>query len=175
MRPISADCGLVSLNSISRYGRPTTKAVHIMKFAHINLVARDAEALAAFYVNVFKCEYLREPQVLSGEKVSRGNGLPNSKIYSIWLKLPDCSAPFLEIHEHQVTYDREQPRVNEPGFGHLSFQMGDISAVLSAAIEAGGVQIGEITDFGSADKPFLIAYARDPEGNILELEQPCIQ
>lgn len=36
---------------------------------------------------------------------------------------------------------------------------------------AGGAQIGEVTDFGTADKPFLIAYARDPEGNVLELEQ----
>ncbi|AJD46317.1 hypothetical protein RGR602_PC02298 (plasmid) [Rhizobium gallicum bv. gallicum R602sp] len=36
---------------------------------------------------------------------------------------------------------------------------------------AGGAQIGEVTDFGTADKPFLIAYARDPEGNLLEPEQ----
>jgi predicted enzyme related to lactoylglutathione lyase len=146
-----------------------------VKLTHINLVARDAETLAAFYVNVFKCEYLREPKVLSGEKVSRGNGLPNSEIYSIWLKLPDCDAPFLEIHEHKVTHDRKQPRVNEPGFGHLSFQMEDITSVQSAIVEAGGARVGEITDFGSADKPFLIAYVRDPEGNILELEQPCNQ
>lgn len=147
----------------------------MMKLSHINIVARDAETLAAFYVNVFKCEYLRAPKVLSGEKVSRGNGLPGSEIYSIWLSLPDCDAPFLEIHEHTVTHDRKQPRVNEPGFGHLSFQMGDVGAVLAAVIEAGGAQIGEITDFGSEDKPFLIAYARDPEGNILELEQRCDQ
>jgi predicted enzyme related to lactoylglutathione lyase len=51
--------------------------------------------------------------------------------------------------------------------------MQDISFVLSAIIEAGGARIGEITDFGLSDKPFQIAYARDPEGNILELEQPC--
>ena len=50
--------------------------------------------------------------------------------------------------------------------------MEDISFVLSAIIRAGGAQIGEITDFGTADKPFLIACARDPEGNVLELEQP---
>lgn len=143
-----------------------------MKLAHINLVARDAKALAAFYVNVFECEYLREPKILSGENVSRGNGLPNSEIYSIWLKLPECNAPFLEIHEHKVMHDRQLPRVNEPGFGHLSFQMENLSAVLLALIEAGGMQVGEITDFGSVGTPFLIAYGRDPEGNILELEQP---
>ena len=146
-----------------------------MKFAHINLVARDADALAAFYVNVFKCQYLREAKLLSGEKVSRGNGLPNSEIYSIWLTFADCDAPFLEIHQHKVMHDRERPRVNEPGFGHLSFQTGDIRAALSAVIAAGGERVGEITDFGSAGQSFLIAYVRDPEGNLLELEQPCAQ
>ena len=142
-----------------------------MKLAHINLVARDADALAAFYMNVLKCEPLREPRMLSGEKVSRGNGIANCEIYTIWLKFPALDRPFLEIHEHKITHDRSQPRVNEPGFGHLSFQMEDICFALSKIIQAGGSQIGEITDFGTKDKPYLIAYARDPEGNILELEQ----
>ena len=142
-----------------------------MKLAHINLVARNAEAHAAFYMNVIKCESLREPKMVSGEKVSRGNGISNSEIYTIWLTFPELERPFLEIHEHKVTHDRDQPRVNEPGFGHLSFQMEDISVVLAEIIQAGGAQIGEITDFGTPDKPFLIAYARDPEGNVLELEQ----
>jgi predicted enzyme related to lactoylglutathione lyase len=142
-----------------------------MKLAHINLVARDAEELAAFYANVLGCTFLREPRLLSGEKVSRGNGIANSEIYSIWLKFPELECPFLEIHEHKATCDRDQPRVNEPGFGHLSFQMKDVSGMLTQIIQAGGAQIGEITDLGTAEKPFLIAYARDPEGNILELEQ----
>lgn len=142
-----------------------------MKLAHINLVARDAKALAAFYVNVMKCDVLREPKTLSGEKVSRGNGLPNSEIRTIWLKFPGLQQPFLEIHEHGVTHPRDLPRVNEPGFGHLAFQMEDISQTLSKIIEAGGTQIGQITDFGTPEMPYLIAYARDPEGNVLELEQ----
>jgi len=143
-----------------------------MKLVHINLVARDAKTLAAFYVHVFKCVNLREPKMLSGEMVSRGNGLPNSEIYSIWLGLPNCDAPFLEIHEHKIVHDRAQPKVNEPGFGHLSFQVENISTTLLAICEAGGVGVGEVINFGSTEEPFLIVYTRDPEGNILELEQP---
>lgn len=63
--------------------------------------------------------------------------------------------------------------MNEPGFGHLSFQMEDIRIALSEIVQAGGAQIGEITDFGTPHEPFLIAYACDPEGNVLELEQIC--
>ena len=142
-----------------------------MRLAHINLVARNAETLAAFYVNVMKCDLLRELKMLSGNSVSRGNGLPNSEIRSIWLKFPELEKPFLELHEHKVTRHRDQPRVNEPGFGHLAFQIEDISRTLGNIIEAGGAQIGQITDFGTREVPYLIAYARDPEGNVLELEQ----
>ncbi|WP_261324945.1 VOC family protein [Rhizobium leguminosarum] len=144
---------------------------NVMRLAHINLVARDAEALAAFYVKVMKCDVLREPKTLSGGKVSRGNGLSNCEIRTIWLKFPELERPFLEIHEHTVTHHRARPRVNEPGFGHSAFQMEDISDTLSNIIQAGGAQIGQITDFGTPEMPYLIAYARDPEGNVLELEQ----
>jgi catechol 2,3-dioxygenase-like lactoylglutathione lyase family enzyme len=143
-----------------------------MKLTHINLVAKDAKALAAFYQRVFNCEDLRPAKVLSGEKVSRGNGLPNSEILSIWLKFPECNAPFLELHQHKATQDRGRPQVNEPGFGHLSFQVPDIDSIRAEIIAAGGSQLGEITDFGPSDEPHLIIYMRDPEGNILELEQP---
>ncbi|MGF6255366.1 hypothetical protein [Ensifer sp. LBL] len=102
--------------------------------------------------------------------MGKGNGLANCEIYSIWLKFPALDRPFLEIHQHKVMHDRGEPRVNEPGFGHLSFHMDDIR-VLSEIIHAGGSQIGDITYFGTQDQPYLIAYARNPEGNILELEQ----
>ncbi|NNU62942.1 VOC family protein [Ochrobactrum soli] len=144
-----------------------------MKLAHINLVARNAKTLAAFYINVMKCEPFREPKILSGDKVSRGNGLPNSEIYSIWLKFPKLDFPFLEIHQHKITLQRSLPKVNEPGYGHLSFHTENIDEALSDVIRYGGVQIGQITNFGTAEKPYLIAYACDPEGNFLELEQAC--
>ncbi len=144
-----------------------------MRLTHINLVARDANELASFYISVCKCHYLHDPKELSGEKVSRGNGLPNSKIYSIWLGLPNCPNLFLEIHQHAETHERPVPRVNEPGFGHLAFQTEDLNAAISAVLAAGGAKLGEITTFGSKRNPTCIIYMRDPEGNILELEQPA--
>lgn len=142
-----------------------------MKLAHINLVACNAEALAMFYINVMECRIFRHMKTLSGMNVSRGNGLPNSEIHSIWLKFSELERPFLEIHEHVVTYHRDQPRVNEPGFGHLAFHVGDVKSTLFKVVEAGGMQMGQITNFGTPEAPYLIAYARDPEGNVLELEQ----
>lgn len=139
------------------------------------MVARDADYLAAFYRDIFECEEYRPPRVLAGEKVSLGNGLPGAEIYSIWLKFPNLDRPFSEILEYTNTPDQSEPGVNEPGFSHLSFETQDIHTTFAAILKAGGAPQGEITNFGSADKPFQIVYVRDPEGNILELEQPYFQ
>lgn len=143
-----------------------------MKLRHINLVARDADALAAFYVQALGCEIRRGPWTLSGAWVGQGNGRPGCSIRAIWLDLPDPGAPFLEIHQHTDTPDMDRPQVHHPGFGHLAFQVPDLAAALERIVQAGGHQLGEIVDFGRPGAPYLIVYTRDPEGNVLELEQP---
>ena len=142
-----------------------------MRLAHLSIVARDADRLAEFYRKVFKCRDRRASQILSGEKVSRGNGLPNTEIYSIWLTLPGIEEMFLEIHQYRQIADRPLPRVNEPGYAHLSFEVEDIRAIRDDIIRAGGRDQGKITNLGTVDTPFLAVYMRDPEGNIIELEQ----
>jgi hypothetical protein len=52
----------------------------------------------------------RPRKTMSGEKVSRGNGLPNAEIYSAWPTLPGVVGPFLEILEYKNTHDRSLQR-----------------------------------------------------------------
>lgn len=142
-----------------------------MKLKHVSIVARDADRLADFYKTVFGCVDRRPRKILSGEKISQGNGLPNSEIYSAWLNLPGVNVPFLEILEYKLFHDRSIPMVDETGYGHIAIEVEDIRATMAAVFEAGGAALGEITDLGTADAPCLVVYARDLEGNILELEQ----
>jgi len=143
-----------------------------MKLVHVSLGAQDAGRMAAFYCDVLGCTLRRPRRTLSGERVWRGNGLPGIAVTSIWLTLPGVEAPFLEILEYSETAERPMPPVNAPGYGHLSFAVADIHATCAAILRAGGGMQGEVTDFGTEGAPFLIVYARDPEGNLLELEQP---
>lgn len=145
-----------------------------MKLAHVCLVARDADKLSAFYSAVFGCEELRPPRTLSGDVVSRGNGLPDCVIYSIWLRFPGQEKPFLELHEYESSKDRAEPSVDALGIGHLSVEVEDVRSTMTKVLEAGGKALGEITNFGTIDAPFLIVYVRDCEGNILELEQAAV-
>lgn len=143
-----------------------------MRLKHINLTAHNADRLAAFYRGAFHFEERRPPKRLSGEIVARGNGLPNSDIYVIWLSMTEDDDPFLEIMEYTETLDRPRPSVNEPGYGHLAFEVCDLNETVQKVLQFGGSLQGEVTDFGTKEKPVLIVYVRDPEGNIIELEQP---
>lgn len=143
-----------------------------MKLRHISLTAKDADKLAAFYRTVFGYRDKRPPTTLSGDLVSKGNGLSNSHIYSVWLALPDAEEPFLEILEYRHSKQRPLPQVNETGFGHLAFEVANIRETLAAILDHGGRAAGKITNFGNHTNPYLIIYVRDPEGNILEREQP---
>ncbi len=143
-----------------------------MRISHISLTARNADALAGFYKRVFGCEDRRPPKVLSGETVSRGNGLADCEIYSVWLNLPNLDAPFLEILEYKSLIERPEQAVNERGIGHISFEVDDILQAFENVLSEGGSALGEIVNFGSARDPFLIVYMRDPDGNVVELEQP---
>ncbi|MEL6585658.1 MAG: VOC family protein [Pseudomonadota bacterium] len=142
-----------------------------MRLTHVNLTARNADRLAAFYRNSFGFSERRPPKRLSGEAVSRGNGLPNSDIRVVWLNVNDGDGPSLEIMEYSETVNRPKPAVNEPGYGHLAFEVRNLTESVENVLRFGGTLQGEVTNFGTAEAPILIVYVRDPEGNILELEQ----
>lgn len=142
-----------------------------MRLLHISLTARDADKLSEFYREVFGCVDRRPPKRLSGEAVSRGNGLANSSIYAVWLNFPNNAGPFLEIMEYAETIGRDAPAVNEPGYGHLAFAVQDLSKTIENVLLLGGSLQGRVTNFGTKKQPHLIVYVRDSEGNILELEQ----
>ncbi|MCP5082914.1 MAG: VOC family protein [Alphaproteobacteria bacterium] len=142
-----------------------------MKFGHVSMVARDTDRLADFYKMVFGCEDTATRWTMSGERISRGIGLANCEIYAAWLSLPGVDGPFLEIFQYKTIEERPTPPVNQPGYGHICFQVDDIRAVMDAVTKAGGEPLGEITDLGTEDAPVLCVYVRDPEGNVVELEQ----
>lgn len=152
-----------------------------MRLSHVSLTARHADRLSAFYKGVFGFVDRRPPKRLSGEIVSRGNGLPNSNIYAIWLRFPGDTGPFLEIMEYDdapagrsFPVVHVAPAVNALGYGHLAFEVQDLNETLEKVLQLGGTLQGQVTNFGREDSPYLIVYMRDPEGNILELEQVSV-
>jgi predicted enzyme related to lactoylglutathione lyase len=68
--------------------------------------------------------------------------------------------------------EKSVPNVNEPGFAHIAFAVDDVDEALSSVIAGGGSAVGQIAMTESEGAPSLrVVYARDPEGNIVELQK----
>ena len=79
------------------------------------------------------------------------------------------NAPVLELYQYAKTEERAVPRVNDPGYSYISFDVSDVAAMADAVLAAGGSRLGSIADLEDPNGIVTFAYLRDPEGNIVEL------
>jgi predicted enzyme related to lactoylglutathione lyase len=144
------------------------------KYVHTNLIARDWKKLVQFYREVFGCEPKGPERDLSAEWLDRVNSVPNARLRGVHLRLPgyDNDGPTLEIFSYDQLIERGLPRANECGFGHIAFAVDDVDEALEAVMAGGGGIVGEIaTGEVTGAGRIRLVYARDPEGNIVELQK----
>jgi catechol 2,3-dioxygenase-like lactoylglutathione lyase family enzyme len=142
----------------------------MMRIAHISLTARNADRLAQFYRDAFGLVDRRPPRTLSGA-TTRGTGVHDAEMRSVWLCFPGTPHPFLEILGYTPSQQADPRPVNAPGWGHIALEVGDLRATLDAALRLGGSLQGQITTLQGPEHVFETVYLRDPEGNVIELEQ----
>ena len=144
------------------------------KYVHTNLIARDWKKLVRFYCDVFGCEPKGPERDLSAPWLARVNSVPNAHLCGIHLRLPGYGedGPTLEIFSYDQLIEGELPRANECGFAHIAFGVDNVDQALEAVIAAGGGAVGEITTAEVKGVGSIrLVYARDPEGNIVELQK----
>jgi uncharacterized membrane protein YdjX (TVP38/TMEM64 family)/predicted enzyme related to lactoylglutathione lyase len=142
------------------------------KYAHTNLIARDWQSLAQFYIDVFLCKSIPPERHLSGEWIDAMTGIPGVRVEGAHLALPGCEGgPTLEIFSYEPQAEGDEPAINRPGFGHIAFHVDDVRAAVQNVMEHGGGMLGEIVEKDYEELGRLTAaYARDPEGNIIEIQ-----
>lgn len=145
------------------------------RFAHVNLVASDWRRLAAFYQEVFGCRPVPPERHLEGEWLSQATGVPNAALEGVHLRLPGGgdSGPTLEVFQYSTLVGGDlSPAANRKGFSHIAFEVGDVGEVLDRVRAHDGSAIGEIVSRDiSGTGRITFAYVRDPEDNIIELQQ----
>jgi len=144
------------------------------RYTPTTLVARDPSGLAAFYTAVFDCVQTGPPRALGGESLERGMGLAGARVRGLHLRLPGHGddGPTLELFALDELEPAVPRVVNRPGLMHLAFSVDDVRATLDRLVAAGGEAVGEIAEVevaGVGTAGFV--YARDPEGNIVELQE----
>jgi predicted enzyme related to lactoylglutathione lyase len=144
------------------------------EYVHANLIARDWKRLVRFYSEVFGCEPKAPERDISGAWLDQLTSLQNAHLSGVDLRLPGyCdNSPTLEIFSYDQLDEPELPSANRCGFGHIAFAVDDVDEALQTVIAAGGSTVGNVVTTEGDDVGVLrVVYARDPEGNIVELQK----
>ncbi len=145
----------------------------MFRYVHTNIIAKDASKLIDFYKTVLHCKSINETRDLSGEWLDRLTGLNGAHIIGEHLLLPGYGEdhPTLEIFSYDTLKETVPEEINRPGIAHIAFEVDDVETTLSEIIKAGGSSVGELvtTEYPNSLEAVFV-YARDPEGNILELQ-----
>ena len=144
------------------------------KYVHTNLIARDWKRLVRFHREVFGCEPKGPERDLSAAWLDNIAALSNAHLRCVHLRLPgyDDDGPTLEIFSYDQLIERGLPRANECGFGHIAFAVDNVDEALQAVVAAAGGAVREIATAEVKGVGLLrVVYARDPEGNIVELQK----
>jgi predicted enzyme related to lactoylglutathione lyase len=145
----------------------------MFRYVHTNIIAKDANKLIAFYKAVLHCESIDEKRNLQGEWLDKLTNLNKAHITGEHLLLPgyDKDYPTLEIFSYDAVKETAISEINRPGIAHIAFEVDDVEMTLAEIISAGGSSVGEVvTAEYPNDMEAVFVYARDPEGNILELQ-----
>jgi catechol 2,3-dioxygenase-like lactoylglutathione lyase family enzyme len=143
------------------------------RFGHVNLIARDWQALAAFYTELFGCVLVPPERNYAGPDLERGTGVLGAALRGVHLRLPGHGAegPTLEIYQFSAMPDALPPAANRPGFQHIAFVVPSVTDARAAVLAAGGGVVGDVISLQTADGRWVTwTYVTDPEGNIVELQ-----
>lgn len=142
-----------------------------MRYLHTNIVTKDLNRLTKFYIDVFDCK-IRSKGHIKGEWLDKAVNLKDAEITSVELALPGFSEtyPYLEIFSYNDSIQEGAKSSNTTGFSHLSFEVEDVRSIYDKAILNGALKYGELTkkEFKSGTLTFV--YIKDPDGNIIEIE-----
>ncbi len=145
-----------------------------IKYVHTNLIAKDWINLSQFYINVFNCHPIYPPRDLNGKWIDKLTGISNVEIQGIHLLLPgfDEYGPTLEIFQYSSEFEEAiLKHINSPGFAHIAFHVDSVEEYADRIIDFGGSLLGEIIKKEIENIGILTAvYAKDPEGNIIEIQ-----
>ena len=137
-----------------------------------NIVAKDWRKLSEFYINVFECKPQYPERDLSGEWIDNLTNIDSVKIKGIHLSLPGYdNGPTLEIFEYCPENISNESKINEQEFGHIAFHVEVVEDVVQKLVEHGSKILGKIIKKDYEGIGLLTAaYAQDPEGNFIEIQ-----
>jgi glyoxylase I family protein len=137
---------------------------------HVAISTPDLARIVAFYRDVIGAEVVYEGGWEAGsEVIDTIVGLPNSHAKQAMLKLGNAYLEFFEYVTPQGAAKDPEYGVNDHGYTHFCLDVKDIDAEY-ARLSAAGVAFNcPPPKFEGG--PIRATYGRDPDGNVLELQE----
>jgi predicted enzyme related to lactoylglutathione lyase len=144
-----------------------------IRYVHTNLIAKDWQSLSQFYIDVFGCKPTYPERDLSGEWIDKVTEVKNARLRGMHLALPGYEdGPTLEMFQYSPeNLKEEEQNISKQGLTHIAFHVDNVEAVLNKVLNHGGTSFGELIQKEYPEIGLLtMIYIRDPEGNIVELQ-----
>lgn len=168
-----AGYGLIQRRLTQLAPSPTIKdsPTSIIGFNHIGLVVKDLDTMLDFYQRATNFELLKREKVSSNETVNKLFAQDSISYEVAVLKSPNFWLELTQFDNQTDTIFEKMPPYG-PGMTHTCYQTAQIHSGYDKFVKAGVDMLSrgnEPIDLGGYGVTY--AYAHDPEGNLVELEQ----
>ena len=143
------------------------------RLRHIALVVKNKENIIDFYTNILGFQ-LRDRYIIKSADIRKGIGLPKAKAKGAHLIIPSSDVE-LELFEFEKNIEKksEEYIASHPGFRHIAIVVETLKETYEYLKNKNVSFISEPICVNEPDcfKGFKFVYMKDPEGNIIELNQ----
>ncbi len=139
---------------------------------HTAISTPNLDRLAAFYIDVVGFEQVMATQWSDRPIIDRILGLPGSAARQVMLRAGNA---YFELFEYSAPVGRPADPIRAPsdhGYTHICLDVTDIDAEYER-LKAGGMQFHSAppTTAEIGSRGLRAIYGRDPDGNIVELQE----
>lgn len=133
---------------------------------HIGAATFDADRMTEFYTKFIGYGARRRGEYSGNPRIDAIADIDNLSLKSSWFVVRNLELEFWEFVSPQTT-ERDTPMVDQIGYNMTAFEVTDVDA------EKDRLERLDIRMIGSArtSKGWKIHYARDPDGNIISIQQ----
>lgn len=133
--------------------------------AHVAIVTRDMDAAIAFYTELFGSTLQNRGRFGPGPQFDRMGGLVDARIEGAWLSIGNMLLELWQFHAPAFPPDEAPRAFLDPGYSHICLESDDLDDDAARLAALGGEMVSGIIENDLVRSIF----ARDPEGNIIEL------
>jgi catechol 2,3-dioxygenase-like lactoylglutathione lyase family enzyme len=140
------------------------------RIRHVSLATPDIDRAVDFYSVLLQEEVPRragELLKLSGGKLDKISGLPDSRIEMAWFQVRNLELEIIQYHSHPVETPVSPRPLEALGYNMIVFDVADLNAARERLLTAGGKLVLETQPMDGGE----ILFGRDPDGNLLGFQK----